>query len=104
MEKKEHFIISIFKQNKYIVAFILFIIWMLFFDTNSFLKQIELEKTIKKLELRKDYYKKEIKKDRKALDELKNNPAKLEKYARERFLMKKENEDIFIIKKKVQSE
>ncbi|MCK5781739.1 MAG: septum formation initiator family protein [Flavobacteriales bacterium] len=91
-------ILLFIKNNKYIVVFIVFLIWILFLDTNSWLKHRELDKSIEKLEDRKEFYQNEISKDRKALDELDNNPEKLEKYARERFLMKKKNEDIFIIK------
>jgi cell division protein FtsB len=71
---------------------------MLFFDRNSWIIQRELNQQIEKLEDRKEFYKKEISNDRKALNEINNNPEMLEKYARERFFMKKKNEDIFIIK------
>ena len=71
---------------------------MLFFDTNSWLINRDLSKKIDKLENRKEFYKNEISNDRKALNEINNNPEMLEKYARERFYMKKKNEDIFIIK------
>ena len=92
--------ITIILDNKYPAIFIVATIWMIFFDSNSLLMHLNLNKSIDKLEARKEYYKEEITNDRKALKELENNPDKLEKYARERFLMKKENEDIFIIKEK----
>ena len=98
MTFKSKKIFDFIKTNKYIVVLIGFLIWMLFLDTNSWLKHRELDKSIEKLEGRKEFYQGEITKDRKALEELDNNPDKLEKYAREIFLMKKENEDIFIIK------
>jgi len=91
-------ILHIIKNNKYLFVFIIFFIWMLFLDTNSWLKHRELSKSIEKLEDRIEYYENEILKDRKALEELKNDPEKLEKYARERFLMKKKNEDLYILK------
>lgn len=71
---------------------------MLFIDTNSWLIHRDLSKKIDKLEDRKEFYKNEISNDRKTLDEINNNPEMLEKYARERFYMKKKDEDIFIIK------
>ena len=99
MELDRYKIFTTIKNNKYLFIFLLFLIWMLFLDTNSWIKHRERNKTIEKLENRKEFYESEISNDRKALDELKNNPEKLEKYARERFLMKKKDEDIFIIKK-----
>ncbi|MGD1946856.1 MAG: septum formation initiator family protein [Croceivirga sp.] len=82
--------------NTYILVLTLFVIWMLFFDTNSFLIHRELQKEINKLEDQKDYLKKEIEKDKKQLNELKD-PKALEKYAREKYYMKKENEEVFLI-------
>ena len=91
-------IFTLMKDYKYIVIFVFFLIWMLFIDTNSWLIHRDLSKKIEKLEDRKEFYKNEISNDRKTLDEINNNPEMLEKYARERFYMKKKNEDIFIIK------
>lgn len=96
IERKRIF--TILKNNKYLVIFAAFLIWMVFIDTNSWVIQRDLNKKIEKLEDRKEFYKNEISNDRKALDEINNNPEMLEKYARERFFMKKKNEDIFIIK------
>jgi len=73
---------------------------MLFIDTNSWIIHRELSKKIEKLEERKEFYQNEISKDRKALNEINNDQEMLEKYARERFFMKKKNEDIFIIEEK----
>ncbi len=93
-------IFTIFKEYKYLAIFILFLIWMLFIDTNSWIIHRELSKKIEKLEERKEFYQNEISKDRKALNEINNDQEMLEKYARERFFMKKKNEDIFIIEEK----
>ena len=82
--------------NTYILVLTIFVIWMLFFDTNSFLIHRELQKEINKLEEQKDFLKKEIEKDKKLLNEL-NDPKALEKYAREKYYMKKENEEVFLI-------
>lgn len=73
-----------------------FIVWMLFFDENSYLTHRELDKEVKKLELETDYYKKEIKKDKKMIEDL-NNPKTLEKFAREKYKMKREKEEIYLI-------
>jgi len=79
-----------------VIILIAFIIWMLFFDENSYLIHRELNTEIKKLEESTKYYKKEIKKNKKMMDNL-NNPKSLEKFARETYKMKKKNEDIFIV-------
>ncbi len=83
-------------QKIMLLILISFIVWMLFFDENSYLIHRELNNEIEKLELSTKYYKKEIEKDQKMLTDLKN-PKSLEKFARETYKMKKENEDIFIV-------
>lgn len=85
-----------FFTNTYILVLTIFAIWMLFFDTNSFLIHRELQQEINKLEEQKEYLRKEIEKDKKQLNELKD-PKALEKYAREKYYMKKENEEVFLI-------
>jgi cell division protein FtsB len=86
-----------FITNIYVIVLTIFIVWMFFFDENSVLTHYEFYKEIKKLKYEKEYYLTEIKKDKSIVDSLKN-PKKLEKFAREQYLMKKENEDIYIIK------
>lgn len=93
-----------FKKNKYLKPFrnwfililVFFAIWMLFFDTNSWLIHHELNTDIEALENEKEYYKREIEKDNKAIKKLSTEEG-LEKFAREEYYMKKENEEIFII-------
>lgn len=83
--------------NKYLVASVFFIVWMLFFDQRDYFQQRERQAELNKLEAKKRYYVEEIEKTHKQLQDLQNNPAALEKFARERYLMKREGEDIFII-------
>lgn len=83
-------------SNKYVIVLVLFIVWMGFFDENSFINQRELDNEINKLENANEYYKKQIDEDQNIIDNL-NDPDSLEKYAREEYKMKRENEDIFII-------
>ena len=85
-----------FLSNKYVIVLVLFIVWMGFFDENSFINQRELDNEINKLENANEYYKKQIDVDQNIIDNL-NDPDSLEKYAREEYKMKRENEDIFII-------
>ena len=86
---------SVFK-NIYFIIIVSFIIWMLFFDSNSYLVHRELNKNILKLEKQKNFYKEGIKEDAKELNKLKTDSG-LEEYAREKLFMKKEDEEIFII-------
>lgn len=83
--------------NKYVITFITFIVWLLFFDKNDFFTQIDLSRQLKKLSDEKKYYQSEIQKNKDAIDELKNNVKSIERFARERYWMKKDNEDVYVI-------
>ena len=73
-----------------------FIIWMLFFDENSYLVHRKFDKEIEDLENTIDFYQKKIAEDKKIIESLKDS-LELERFAREKYLMKKDNEDIYII-------
>jgi cell division protein FtsB len=92
--------IPAFLKNKYFLTSIGFVIWMLFFDPRDVFSQWERTKELRKLKGSKAFYQKEIAKETAELEQLKTNPATLEKYAREKYLMKKENEDLFIVPEK----
>ena len=83
-------------SNKYFLIVLLFSIWMFFFDTNSYFIHNELNKSIETLENNKEIYKDEIKEDKAFIDKMKDS-NEVEKYAREKYYLKKENEDIYII-------
>lgn len=83
-------------SNIYVVIITIFIIWMLFIDSNSLLTHIELKKEIKKLEKQKEHLQKEIYQDKKTIKNLRNDKG-LEKFARENYYLKKDNEEIYII-------
>ena len=70
---------------------------MLFFDQNNLLERRKLNKEYDLLLQEREYYMKKIKEDRKRIKELKTDNENLEKFAREQYLMKRDNEDIFII-------
>jgi len=89
-------LIDLFK-NKYFLITMAFVIWMIFFDKNDLFSQYQYHQQVSKLKQERDFYQKETAKVRKDLDELTSNPQKLEKFARERYLMKKDNEDVFVI-------
>ena len=84
-------------KNKYFIASVLFIIWVAFFDQNNLVERMQNKKELKQLEEDKVYYQEKIKENAARLNELKTNNENLEKFAREQYLMKKENEDVFII-------
>lgn len=86
-----------FLKNKYVLVLIAASIWIVFFDQNNLINQYRLSREIKKLEQEREYYIEQIEKDSIEMERLINNPDELERYAREKYLMKKENEDIFII-------
>lgn len=83
-------------SNRYLLIGVLFIIWMTFFDTNSYLIHRELNKEIRSLEKNTEFYSNEIEKDLKFIEGM-NDLDKIEKYAREKYYLKKENEEIFLI-------
>lgn len=85
-----------FLSNKYVLILIFFIVWMVFFDTNSYFIHRELNEDIESLEKTKERYQEEIEKDRAFIEKMADS-NEMEKYAREKYYLKKENEDIYII-------
>ncbi|MCW5520987.1 septum formation initiator family protein [Aureitalea sp. L0-47] len=83
-------------SSTYVLILIFFIVWMIFFDTNSYFIHRELDEDIKGLEENKEFYKKEIEKDKAFIEKMKDS-SEMEKFAREKYYLKKENEDIYII-------
>ncbi|NBL65879.1 septum formation initiator family protein [Flavobacterium sp. NST-5] len=83
-------------SNRYVLVTVFFVIWMIFLDNYSFVDQKILNKELKELEDNKKYYQDEIKSDQQKIKLLKN-PDQIEKYAREKYYMKRDSEDIYII-------
>ena len=86
-----------FTRNFYFLFGLFFFIWMLFIDSNDFYTQYKLNQKRKNLEDQKEYYLEKIDEVKSEREELFSNNKKLEKFAREKYLMKKESEDLFII-------
>lgn len=86
-----------FVTNKYLITFIVMTIWIIFFDKNDVLTQLEFSKQLRGLEHEKDYFLSEIKNNKNKLVELQTNNENLEKFAREQYLMRKEDEDVFVV-------
>lgn len=76
-----------------------FAVWMVFFDKNDLFSQYQYHSQLSKLKHERDFYQKETAKVHQELDELTTNKEMLEKFAREKYLMKKDNEDVFVIVK-----
>jgi cell division protein FtsB len=84
-------------KNKYVLITLAFLIWISFFDSYNLISQFRRGSALQKVKEEKQYYLEEIKNDSIAIMELTTNKENLEKFAREKYLMKKENEDIFLI-------
>ena len=84
-------------SNKYFFITVAFIIWMMFFDRNDLMQQYEYRTELNNLRADKEFYIKEVAQIKTDLNELTTNREKLEKFAREKYLMKKENEDVYVI-------
>lgn len=84
-------------RNFYIVTGLCFLMWMLFLDSNDLISRFKLGSKLRNLNNEKEYYQAKIADVEKDREELMTNKELLEKFAREKYLMKKETEDIFII-------
>ena len=93
------FILKILK-NKYFLVIIGLIVWLLYFDKNDVFTQFELITKCNKLNAEKDYYIAEIENNKKEILELQTNKKSLETFAREKYLMNKDNEDVFVFVEK----
>jgi|Laugresu1bdmlbsd_1035121.scaffolds.fasta_scaffold00054_24 cell division protein FtsB len=89
-------VIDLFR-NKYFLVTISFVIWMLFFDRNDLFSQYEYRQQLNKLKTEREFYAKETNLVKREIKDLSTNQATVEKFARERYLMKKPDEDIFVI-------
>ena len=84
-------------RNKFLLATTGFVVWMLFFDRNDVLTQLERKRELAALRQSRQYFEQQIAEHRKFSKDLQFNASAIEKYAREKYLMKRENEDLFII-------
>ncbi len=83
--------------NKYLLVGLFFVIWMLFFDQNSYLLHKNLDNEVNELNHDKAYFQNQIKVESLRLYQLQHNPEEIRRLAREKYLMKKDSEDIYII-------
>ena len=87
-------------QNKYFLASAFFVAWMLFFDHSNLFLHLGYRNDLKELQQSKKYYQEQIEKTRKEVELMKTDPRWMEKVAREQYLMKKEGEDVYLIREK----
>jgi cell division protein DivIC len=83
-------------RNFYALTGMAFLVWMLLFDANDFISQYQMSKKLRDLENEKDYYLEKIEEVKKDREELLGNQQLLEKFAREKYLMKKNTEEVFV--------
>lgn len=84
-------------RSRYLLTFLGFVVYMAFFDHHDLFSQYRLQQELQKLEADKNYFEEQIKATQSDLDDLLTNDEKLEKFAREKYLMKRDNEVIFVI-------
>ena len=84
-------------KNRYIITLIIFLIWVILIDPNNLISRVRDLRTRNRLVREKEFYMGRIEEDRRKLDELRTSNENLEKFAREQYLMKKPDEDLFII-------
>ena len=83
--------------NKYTITLLLFVIWMVFFDSSSVLNRMKYREKLNSLKQEKHFFLEEIKKDSILSQKLLSDTTEIEKFARENYLMKKEKEDVFLV-------
>ena len=88
----------VFLRNKYILVTLFFFLWMLFFDPKDWSLISARRDKLKELEKSELHFTKSIAETHHELRLLKSSAATIEKYAREKYLMKKDNEDLFIVR------
>jgi len=87
-------------RNFYFLTAFFFVLWMVALDSNNLFMRYQLSSKLRSLENERVYYEEKIKEVEKDRNELFGDNESLEKFAREKYLMKKETEDIFIVEEK----
>ncbi len=83
--------------NRYVLALAAFLVWMAFFDKNDFFTQRQRAAELDALNEKIEYYRQQISTSQQELQALQNDPGTLERYAREKYFMKRPNEDIYVL-------
>lgn len=86
-----------YTKNFYFIFTMAFLLWMVFVDSNDILTQFKLQSKLKDLEKQKEFYQERKARIQEEREELMSNSELLEKFARERYLMKRETEDLYVV-------
>ena len=89
-------LMSVF-TSRYLLAITAFAVWIIFFDESNLFVQRQRTRELNDLNRKIEYYRTQVDQTKQELKSLQNDPAILEKYAREKYFMKRDNEEIFII-------
>ena len=89
--------LPVWLTDKYLLSVAFFVVWMLFFDHNDLVLQWKRSRELKTLKEARDHYTGQIVETRRQLEEMRSSPIAVERLARERYLMKKDGEDVFLI-------
>ncbi len=100
MKNKFSTLIAILIRYKFLFTLLFFIVWIFAIDNNNYFYRTKMKKKISELNVQKTYYKDKIHEDSIRLFDLKTNDDVLEEFAREKYLMKKKNEDLIIVVEK----
>lgn len=84
---------------KYLYFLVLFVVWMLFFDQNNIFNQLKLKTNLRSIEHQRDFYQSEIDKNQRLIEDFQTDTAFMERFGREKYLLKKDNEVIYLIVK-----
>ena len=95
MEKLNR-IVAFLGKHKYSITILCFLVLIVFLDENNLLRRMGYEREIQELKREIEHYRKDYERDTKRLEELHSNPEAIEQIAREKYLMKKKDEDIFV--------
>lgn len=84
-------------RNKFLLTTTAFVIWMLFFDRNDVFTQMGRKSELREMKQSKAFYQQQIAENQQFSNDLQFNASAIEKYAREKYLMKRDNEDLFLV-------
>lgn len=89
--------------NRYFIVSVVFIVWMLFFDQRDYFQQKATAEELKKIQNSTKYYDDEINSTKSQLNNLQSNPTSIEKFGRERYLLKREGEELYLFEDTAES-
>lgn len=86
-----------FFRNRYIAVLVLFILYISFFDAHDLISQMEIKMELREISEEIDYLNEHTESAKSQIEELTSDKEELEKFAREQYRMKRENEELFVL-------